>query len=46
MTRAQRALHAGIWPLLAVLVAIGFATALYFRAPAPPESETPTEAQP
>jgi hypothetical protein len=34
MTRSHRAAHRLIWPLLALLVGLGFATALVQRPPA------------
>ena len=33
MTRTHRALHRVVWPILAVLVAIGVALALWLRPP-------------
>ena len=35
MRRAHRTIHRNLWPVLAVLVAIGFALALVLRAPPP-----------
>jgi len=33
MTRTHRSLHRVLWPILAVIVAIGFALALWLRPP-------------
>jgi hypothetical protein len=38
MRRAHRTVHRVLWPVLAVLVLLGFAAALWFRPP--PESVT------
>ena len=37
MTRTHRSLHRVVWPVLAVLVAIGFALALWLRPPPKPD---------
>jgi hypothetical protein len=36
MTRAHRSLHRLIWPILALLVAVGFVLALWLRPPPEP----------
>jgi hypothetical protein len=36
MTRTHRAIHRIVWPILAVLIGIGFTMALVKRAPPPP----------
>ncbi len=33
MRRSQRFVHRVVWPLLILLLAIGFSLALYFREP-------------
>jgi len=33
MTRAQRAFHRRLWPILALAVGVGFVLALYLRHP-------------
>jgi hypothetical protein len=33
MTRAHRSLHRIVWPILALLVALGFVLALWLRPP-------------
>jgi hypothetical protein len=35
MKRSLRSAHRMLWPLLALAVALGFALALYLRAPPP-----------
>ena len=35
MRRAHRSTHRMLWPILALVVAVGFALALYLRAPPP-----------
>jgi len=44
MTRSHRAAHRLLWPILAVLVGLGFALALTLRPP--PEGEAPATAAP
>jgi flagellin-like protein len=44
MRRAHRAFHRAIWPILAVVVALGFVLALALRPP--PEPEAPAAAPP
>jgi hypothetical protein len=40
MTRTHRSLHRIVWPILAVLVALGVALALWLRPP-PDQAEVP-----
>jgi len=42
MTRTHRLVHRALWPLLALLVALGFVSALYLRPPPDP----PTSVEP
>ena len=37
MTRTHRSLHRIVWPILAVLVALGVALALWLRPPPKPD---------
>ena len=47
MTRSHRSLHRVLWPLLALLVGLGFTMALVLRPPPPVESQpAPQEARP
>ena len=48
MTRAQRSVHRALWPVLGLLVALGFALALVLRPPPdPPRAEgEPEELKP
>jgi hypothetical protein len=43
MTRSQRSVHRALWPVLAVVVALGFAMALALRPP--PDMEAPPAVQ-
>jgi hypothetical protein len=36
MTRQHRSLHGALWPILALLVAVGFVLALWLRPPPEP----------
>jgi hypothetical protein len=36
MTRRHRSLHRALWPILALLVALGFVLALWLRPPPAP----------
>jgi hypothetical protein len=38
MTRTHRSVHRVLWPILAVLVALGFVMAIIKRAPPPPQT--------
>lgn len=38
MTRSHRAIHRLLWPVLALLVALGFVMALWLRPPPPAEA--------
>jgi hypothetical protein len=44
MTRTHRSLHRVVWPILALLVVIGFALALWLRPP--PEDDDDARAVP
>jgi hypothetical protein len=35
MTRSHRSIHRLLWPILALAVGLGFATALFLRPPPP-----------
>ena len=39
MTRTHRSLHRIVWPILAIVVAVGFALALWLRPP-PDDDDT------
>jgi hypothetical protein len=41
MTRTHRLLHRRFWPLLALVVALGFVVALSLRPPPPPDAPPP-----
>ncbi len=43
MRRPHRKAHRLIWPVLALVVALGFVMALILRAPAEPLAPPPTE---
>ena len=48
MTRRHRWVHRALWPVLALLVSLGFVLALYLRPPPPgaaADIDTPAEAQ-
>lgn len=41
MTRTHRLLHRAVWPVLALIVALGFVMALSLRPPPPPDAHPP-----
>ena len=43
MTRSQRSVHRVLWPILALVVALGFTMALTLRPPAEVEAPQTTE---
>jgi hypothetical protein len=47
MTRSHRSIHRLLWPILALVIGLGFTMALYLRPPpspaAPPAAEEPRQ---